>query len=134
MFLSPSEPEDARLDESPMKGAWRGRSQGRRRGGSDEPAAHPLPVPPEPMYAHAPPTLPPSRRAPPYAQDGRQVPSWDSWPRECIVSFRDMYVSEVTADESVHSSNTDPSVQLALIPPSAVDGGEFGSRSPFYRE
>ena len=70
-----------------MKGAWRGRSQGRRKGGS-EPVDVSLPIPPEQLYQHPPP--PHSRRAPSYQEPemGRPVSSWSSWPRTFTLRSR----------------------------------------------
>ncbi|KIP07757.1 hypothetical protein PHLGIDRAFT_19101 [Phlebiopsis gigantea 11061_1 CR5-6] len=102
-------------EEVPMKGAWRGRSEGRHR--DHEPVSVPLPPQPEPLYAQVPPP-PLSRRAPSFQEPdaGRPMSTWSSWHHG-----------------TMSHSSTDPSVQLALIAPPA-EGGEYGGQSPYYRE
>lgn len=102
---------DAAPEEVPMKGAWRGRSHGRRR--AAEAPNHPLPVPPEQLYPSPPPPST-SRRAPSYQDPSRPVSSWGSWQVDSV------------------NQPTDPSVQLAIIPP-PVHGSEYGgSQAPYY--
>lgn len=44
-----------------------------------------------------------------------------------------MLANKNLADDIITQSSSDPSIQLALIPP-PVDGGEFNARAPYYRE
>ncbi|GJE96628.1 hypothetical protein PsYK624_128280 [Phanerochaete sordida] len=107
-------PSDSTPEEVPMKGAWRGRSSARRR--AADPQSHPLPVPPEQLYPSPPPPPMSHRGAPSYHDPSRPVSSWGSWPADSV------------------NQPTDPSVQLAMIPPPVHHSEYGGSQATYYHQ